>query len=64
MFVTFCKTSEKVLHSLALVLTFNNLANEPLQTTTTLYGAMYLTYGSATKHNKVRDELHIVIKVT
>ena len=37
-----------LLHSLALALTliFNHLANELLQATTTLYGLMYLTYGS------------------
>ena len=35
--------------TLALILTFNHLANELLQATTMLYGLMYLTYGSATK---------------
>ena len=48
MFITFCKTREekKVLHSLALALTLtlNRLANEPLQVTTMLYGLMYLTH--------------------
>ena len=49
MFITFCKTrgkKKKVVHSLALALTLtlNHLANEPLQATTMLYGLMYLTY--------------------
>ena len=63
MFITFCKTrgKKKVIHSLALTLTlsltFNHLANEPLQPTTMLFSLMYLTYGSATEHNKVRDGL-------
>ena len=43
--------------TLALTLTFNHLANELLQATTMLYGLMYLTYGSATEHNMVRDGL-------
>ena len=36
--------------TLALTLTFNHLADELLQATTMLYGLMYLTCGSATKH--------------
>ena len=59
MFITFCKTRRKkkdLLHSLALaltvalILTFNLLANELLQVATMLCGLMYSTYGSATEH--------------
>ena len=46
MFITFCKTrggKKKVVHSLALALILNHLANEPLKTTTMLYGPMPTT---------------------
>ena len=43
--------------ALALTLIFNHLTNELLQATTMFYGLMYLTCGSATEHNKVRDGL-------
>ena len=36
--------------ALALTLTFNHLANEPVQPTTMLFSLMYLTCGSATEH--------------
>ena len=57
MFITFCKTSGEVLHSLwpylALTLTLNHLTNEPLQMTTMLYGLMYFTYGSTTDYKQL-----------
>ena len=59
MFNTFYKTGENkrkyYIHSptpalaltLTIALTLNDLANEALQTATTQYGLMYLTYGCA-----------------
>ena len=61
MFITCCKTRiEKVVHSvataltlnlaLALTLSLNDLANQLLRMTSTLYGLMYLTNGSVTDY--------------
>ena len=43
--------------ALTLTLTFNHLANEPLQPTTMLSSLMYLACGSTTEHNKVHNRL-------
>ena len=54
MFITFCKTIEKKYYilslALSLTLTFNYLANEPIQLTIMLFSLMYLTCGSAMEH--------------
>ena len=39
--------------TLSLTPTLNHLANEALQTTTTQYGLMYLTYGCATDYKQL-----------
>ena len=41
------RKKKEVLHSLALALTLNDFANEPLQKATKVCGLLYLTYGSA-----------------